>query len=102
MKKIFVNNLGDLVEIQRASFYRFLSSGIEEELTNFPNPFFAKAPVPFFYPKSTLTRKVKAAKKKLAKSILIAEKIQTVSKKKQKVNDVKKCRQRLDRENTCL
>ena len=42
MNKIFVNNIGDLSEAQRASFYRFLSNGISEELTNFPNPFSAK------------------------------------------------------------
>jgi len=42
MNKIFVNNIGDLAEAQRASFYRFLSLGISEELTNFPNPFVAK------------------------------------------------------------
>jgi DNA-directed RNA polymerase subunit beta len=42
MDKIFVNNIGDLVEAQRASFYRFLSIGISEELKNFSNPFLAK------------------------------------------------------------
>ena len=42
MDKIFVNNIGDLSEAQRASFYRFLSHGISEELLNFPNPFSAK------------------------------------------------------------
>ena len=42
MNKIFVNNIGDLAEAQRASFYRFLSIGISEELINFPNPFVAK------------------------------------------------------------
>ena len=41
MNKIFVNNLGDLAEPQRASFYRFLALGIREELNSFPNPFFA-------------------------------------------------------------
>ena len=40
--KLFVNNIGDLAEAQRASFYRFLSLGISEELSNFPNPFIAK------------------------------------------------------------
>ena len=34
MNKIFVNNIGDLSEPQRASFYRFLSVGITEELEN--------------------------------------------------------------------
>jgi len=42
MNKIFVNNIGDLSEAQRASFYRFISNGITEELLNFPNPFSAK------------------------------------------------------------
>ena len=42
MNNIFVNNIGDLSEAQRASFYRFLSNGISEELLNFPNPFSAK------------------------------------------------------------
>lgn len=45
MNKIFVNNIGDLAEAQRASFYRFLSMGISEELTNFPNPFITKIKV---------------------------------------------------------
>jgi DNA-directed RNA polymerase subunit beta len=40
MNKLFVNNFGDLAEAQRASFYRFLSYGISEELKSFPNPFF--------------------------------------------------------------
>lgn len=39
MNKIFVNNIGDLAEAQRASFYRFLSIGITEELETFTNPF---------------------------------------------------------------
>jgi DNA-directed RNA polymerase subunit beta len=42
MKKLFINNIGDLAEAQRASFYRFLFSGITEELSSFPNPFEAK------------------------------------------------------------
>jgi DNA-directed RNA polymerase subunit beta len=42
MNKIFVNNIGDLSEAQRASFYRFLANGISEELINFPNPFSSK------------------------------------------------------------
>ena len=45
MNKIFVNNIGDLAEAQRASFYRFLSIGISEELINFPNPFITKIKV---------------------------------------------------------
>ena len=45
MNKLFTNNIGDLAEAQRASFYRFLSKGISEELTNFPNPFLAKIKV---------------------------------------------------------
>ena len=44
--KIFLNNIGDLGEAQRASYYRFLSKGISEELSNFPNPFIAKIKVP--------------------------------------------------------
>lgn len=46
MNKLFVNNIGDLSEAQRSSFYRFLSTGISEELANFPNPFIAKIKVP--------------------------------------------------------
>jgi DNA-directed RNA polymerase subunit beta len=46
MNKIFLNNIGDLGEAQRASFYRFLSTGISEELANFPNPFISKIKVP--------------------------------------------------------
>ena len=42
MNKIFVNNIGDLTEAQRASFYRFLAIGISEELKHFSNPFVAK------------------------------------------------------------
>lgn len=45
MNKIFINNIGDLAEAQRASFYRFLSIGISEELAYFPNPFFARVKV---------------------------------------------------------
>jgi DNA-directed RNA polymerase subunit beta len=45
MNKLFTNNIGDLAEAQRASFYRFLSKGISEELANFPNPFLAKIKV---------------------------------------------------------
>ena len=45
MNKIFVNNIGDLAEAQRASFYRFLSVGISEELEMFPNPFVARIKV---------------------------------------------------------
>ena len=42
MKTLFVNNIGDLAEIQRASFYRFLTLGIQEELSLFLNPFVAR------------------------------------------------------------
>ena len=45
MNKLFTNNIGDLAEASRASFYKFLSTGISEELTNFPNPFIAKIKV---------------------------------------------------------
>jgi hypothetical protein len=44
MNKIFVNNIGDLAEAQRASFFRFFV-GISEELINFPNPFITKIKV---------------------------------------------------------
>ena len=54
MNKIFLNNIGDLGEAQRASFYRFLSIGICEELANFPNPFIAKIKVPTRLVKRTL------------------------------------------------
>jgi len=43
MNKIFINNIGDLAEAQKASFYQFLYNGIREELKNFPNPFLSKA-----------------------------------------------------------
>jgi DNA-directed RNA polymerase subunit beta len=46
MNKLFLNNIGDLGEAQRASYYRFLSKGISEELANFPNPFVSKIKVP--------------------------------------------------------
>jgi DNA-directed RNA polymerase subunit beta len=49
IKKLFVNNIGDLAEIQRSSFYRFLRFGITEEINNLANPFFAK----IFNPKET-------------------------------------------------
>jgi len=42
MKNLFVNNIGDLAETQRASFYRFIMKGIKEEFLNFPNPFSTK------------------------------------------------------------
>jgi hypothetical protein len=42
MNKIFINNIGDLAEAQKASFYQFLHTGIREELINFPNPFLSK------------------------------------------------------------
>ena len=42
MNKIFISNIGDLAESQKASFYRFLAKGIGEELANFPNPFLSK------------------------------------------------------------
>ena len=45
MNKIFISNIGDLAEAQKASFYRFLSKGISEELSNFPNPFLSKIKV---------------------------------------------------------
>jgi DNA-directed RNA polymerase subunit beta len=54
MNKVFLNNIGDLGEAQRASFYRFLAIGISEELANFPNPFIAKIKVPTRILKRTL------------------------------------------------
>jgi DNA-directed RNA polymerase subunit beta len=45
MPKIFVNNIGDLSEAQRVSYYSFLYTGITQELTNFLNPFKAKIKV---------------------------------------------------------
>ena len=45
MNKIFISNIGDLAESQKASFYRFLSKGISEELANFPNPFLSKVKI---------------------------------------------------------
>jgi DNA-directed RNA polymerase subunit beta len=38
MKKLFITNVGDLTEIQRASFYFLLLNGISTELNKFPNP----------------------------------------------------------------
>ena len=46
MNKIFLNNIGDLGEAQRASYYRFLSKGISEELITFPNPFRKRIKLP--------------------------------------------------------
>ena len=37
MKGIFLNNLGDLTQIQRISFLHFLYYGVSEELRNFPS-----------------------------------------------------------------
>ncbi len=42
MNKLFINNISDLIEIQRASFYKFLYSGITQELTKISNPIKAK------------------------------------------------------------
>lgn len=38
-RKLFISNIGDLAEAQRASYYSFLSFGISEEISHFPNPF---------------------------------------------------------------
>jgi len=38
MTKIYLPNVGDLAEIQRASYFNFLTTGIVEELKHFPNP----------------------------------------------------------------
>ncbi len=37
-KKVFITNSGDLLEIQRASYYKFLFQDIEKELDILPNP----------------------------------------------------------------
>lgn len=42
MNKIFINNIGDLNEIQRISYFHLLYSGIRNEILNFQNPFFTK------------------------------------------------------------
>jgi DNA-directed RNA polymerase subunit beta len=38
-RKLFISNIGDLAEAQRASYYSFLFYGISEEVSHFPNPF---------------------------------------------------------------
>lgn len=60
MNTIFTNNIGDLSEAPRVSFYRFLIKGMSEEFQHFPNPFITKIHVPnrtrkisssiYFYP----------------------------------------------------
>jgi DNA-directed RNA polymerase subunit beta len=40
MNNLFLNNIGDLNEIQKASFYNFLNNGIKSEILKFQNPFF--------------------------------------------------------------
>jgi DNA-directed RNA polymerase subunit beta len=47
MTNIFVNNLGDLIEAQRSSYYRFLQKGINEELKSLPRPLFKQLPSSF-------------------------------------------------------
>ena len=37
---LFIQNISDLNETQRASYYRFLYKGFSEEILNFQNPFF--------------------------------------------------------------
>jgi len=46
MDKIFVNNVSDLCEHQRASYYDFLYNGLEEEFLQLPNPTNIKIYVP--------------------------------------------------------
>lgn len=58
MNNLFLNNIGDLGEAQRASFFRFLSKGINEELLSFPNPFFTKIKVPTRIKKRVITCRV--------------------------------------------
>lgn len=38
MNKVFLPNVSDLAEAPRASYYRFLLTGITDELSTFPNP----------------------------------------------------------------
>ena len=42
MKNLFINNSADLIDIQRASFFRFLTFGIKEEFNQIFNPFDGK------------------------------------------------------------
>lgn len=58
MNELFINNIGDLGEAQRASFYRFLSKGISEELLSFQNPFTTKLKVPTRAKKKVVSCKV--------------------------------------------
>lgn len=58
MSKIFINNIGDLGEVQKASYYRFLFKGIYEELLLFPNPFFIKIKAPTRSQKKIITSRV--------------------------------------------
>jgi len=58
MSKIFINNIGDLGEIQKASYYRFLFKGIYQELLSFPNPFITKIKAPTRAQKKVITSEV--------------------------------------------
>jgi DNA-directed RNA polymerase subunit beta len=58
MNKLFLNNVGDLGEAQKASYYRFLSKGIKEELAAFPNPFFTKIKAPTRAKKRIITCRI--------------------------------------------
>ena len=42
MKILFTKNIGDFNEVQRASFYSFLYTGLTKEFATFPNPFLGK------------------------------------------------------------
>jgi len=44
--KIFIPNLGNLIETQQASYFNFLYTGISEELKTFPNPLIVKVKFP--------------------------------------------------------
>lgn len=46
MNKLFINNIGDLLEIQHASFFHFLFNGISQEFQNFTNPLSIKIKFP--------------------------------------------------------
>ena len=58
MNNLFLSNVGDLGEAQKASYFRFLSKGIKEELIAFPNPFLTKIKVPTRIKKKILTCRV--------------------------------------------
>lgn len=56
-EKIFTINSGDLIEIQRTSYYKFLFEDIQKELENFPNPFYVKE-IEYTSNKKKITKKI--------------------------------------------